>query len=236
MINFAAIDFETANGKRTSVCSVGVVIVREGKITNKIYRLIRPRPNYYTQWTTAVHGLTYDDTMEADEFPEVWAEIKPLIDGLPLVAHNSPFDEGCLRAVHELYDMTYPDYKFYCTCRTSRKVFGKDLPNHQLHTVAERCGYHLENHHHALADAEACAQIALLIIPEPKKERKTKKVLSYIFATVTLIVSIIIKDNTLSNILLLNVIIESICISRVAYKITKNEYGYENYLKELKVR
>ena len=58
---------------------------------------------------------------------------------------------------------------------TSRKVFGKDLPNHQLHTVAERCGYHLENHHHALADAEACAQIALLIIPEPKKERKTKK-------------------------------------------------------------
>ena len=60
-----------------------------------------------------------------------------------------------------------------------------------------------------------------------KKERKTKKVLSYIFATVTLIVSIIIKDNTLSNILLLNVIIESICISRVAYKITKNEYGYE---------
>jgi DNA polymerase-3 subunit epsilon len=69
--------------------------------------------------------------------------------------------------------MTYPDYKFYCTCRTSRKVFGKDLPNHQLHTVAERCGYHLENHHHALADAEACAQIALLIIPEPKKAERT---------------------------------------------------------------
>ena len=106
MRNFAAIDFETANGKRTSICSVGVVIVKEGRIINKIYRLIRPAPNYYTQWTTAVHGLTYDDTIEADDFPEVWAEIKPLIDGLPLVAHNSPFDEGCLRAVHELYGMT----------------------------------------------------------------------------------------------------------------------------------
>ena len=69
----------------------------------------------------------------------------------------------------------YPNYKFYCTCRTSRKVFGKDLPNHQLHTVAERCGYNLENHHHALADAEACAQIALLIIPEPKKAKTKKK-------------------------------------------------------------
>ena len=77
MINFAAIDFDTAIGKRTSVCSVGVVIVREGKITNKIYRMIRTRPNYYTQWTTADHGLTYDDTMETDEFPEIWAEIFP---------------------------------------------------------------------------------------------------------------------------------------------------------------
>lgn len=154
MKDFAAIDFETANGKRTSVCSVGIVIVKSGRIVNKIYRLIRPAPNYYTQWTTAIHGLTYDDTMEADDFPEVWAEIKPLLEGLPLVAHNSPFDEGCLRAVHELYGMTYPNYKFYCTCRTSRKVFGKDLPNHQLHTVAERCGYNLKNHHHALADAE----------------------------------------------------------------------------------
>ncbi|BDW77150.1 hypothetical protein BFINE_29450 [Bacteroides finegoldii DSM 17565] len=44
MRNFAAIDFETANGKRTSICSVGVVIVKEGKIINKIYRLIRPAP------------------------------------------------------------------------------------------------------------------------------------------------------------------------------------------------
>ena len=112
--------------------------------------------------------LTYADTEEAEDFPDVWAEIKPLIDGLPLVAHNSPFDEGCLKAVHELYEMTYPNYKFYCTCRTSRKVFGKELPNHQLHTVAARCGYDLTNHHHALADAEACAQIALLIIPSLK--------------------------------------------------------------------
>ena len=69
-----------------------------------------------------------------------------------------------------------------------------------------------------------------------KKERKTKKILSYIFATITLVASIVIKDNTLSNILLLNVIVESICISRVAYKLTKNEYGYESYLKELNVR
>ena len=45
MKDFAAIDFETATVKRTSVCSVGVVIARNGKIAKKIYRLIRPCPN-----------------------------------------------------------------------------------------------------------------------------------------------------------------------------------------------
>ena len=46
--NFAAIDFETANGRRSSVCSVGVVIVRGGQIVDRFYSLIRPVPNYYT--------------------------------------------------------------------------------------------------------------------------------------------------------------------------------------------
>ena len=46
MKDFAAIDFETANGKRTSVCSVGVVVVRGGEVTDSFYSLIRPRPNF----------------------------------------------------------------------------------------------------------------------------------------------------------------------------------------------
>lgn len=62
-----------------------------------------------------------------------------------------------------------------------------------------------------------------------KKERKTKKILSYIFMTLTLLASFLIKESVISNILLINVIIESISISRIAYKLTKNEYGYEVY-------
>jgi len=162
--DFAAIDFETANGQRSSVCSVGIVVVRDGEVAARLYRLIRPQPNFYTYWTTMVHGLTYGDTALAPTFPEVWTEIAPMVDGLPLVAHNSPFDEGCLKAVFDHYGMQYPDYKFYCTCRASRKTFGKELPNHKLHTVAARCGFDLHHHHHALADAEACAQICLKIL------------------------------------------------------------------------
>jgi len=164
MKDFAAIDFETANGERSSVCSVGIVIVKDGVVREKIYRLIRPFPNYYSYWNTQVHGLTRQDTDRAPEFPAVWQEVAPRLEGLPLVAHNSPFDEGCLRAAFKAFGMGYPDYAFYCTCRASRRTFGKQLPNHQLQTVAARCGYDLTRHHHALADAEACACIALAIL------------------------------------------------------------------------
>lgn len=99
MKDFAAIDFETANSERSSVCSVGVVIVRNNKIVDSFYSLINPEPNYYNYWCTKVHGLTNQDTDDAPIFPEVWKQIAPLIEGLPLVAHNSPFDESCLKAV-----------------------------------------------------------------------------------------------------------------------------------------
>ena len=164
MKDFAAIDFETANYERTSVCSVGVVIVRNGEIVDSFYSLIQPEPNYYNYWCTEVHGLCHKDTDDAPVFPYVWKKIEPLIEGLPLVAHNKTFDESCFKAVFRCYQMDYPDYQFFCTCRASRRHFGKLLPNHQLHTVAEACGYHLENHHHALADAEACAWIARKIL------------------------------------------------------------------------
>ena len=163
MKDFAAIDFETANNERSSVCSVGVVIVRNGEIVDSFYSLIQPEPNYYNFWCSQVHGLCREDTEEAPVFPDVWKQIMPKIEGLPLVAHNKMFDEGCLRAVFQVYQMDYPDYEFYDTLAASRQQM-PELTNHQLHTVAAACGYDLKNHHHALSDAEACAWIAKEIL------------------------------------------------------------------------
>ena len=163
MRDFAAIDFETANNERSSVCSVGLVVVREGEVCDKFYSLIQPEPNYYNYWCSRVHGLRREDTEEAQVFPFVWGRIEPLIEGLPLVAHNKAFDEGCLKAVFRVYQMDYPDYVFFDTLRAARRRFPW-LANHQLHTVAAACGYYLDKHHHALADAEACAWIAREIL------------------------------------------------------------------------
>ncbi|MDY3272165.1 MAG: 3'-5' exoribonuclease, partial [Prevotella sp.] len=109
-----------------------------------------------------VHGLCAKDTENASVFPEVWKQIEPLIEGLPLVAHNKAFDESCLKAVFRVYQMDYPDYEFHCTCIAPRKRWPGGHPN--LDIIAARCGYDLKNHHLALADAEACAAISLEIL------------------------------------------------------------------------
>ena len=57
--------------------------------------------------------------------------------------------------IYKVYQMDYPDYRFYDTLTASRRQFGQSLPNHQLHTVAAACGYDLQNRHHAEGRAKA---------------------------------------------------------------------------------
>ena len=180
--DFIAIDFETANQQPSSVCSVGVVMVRGGRMADSFYGLIQPEPNYYSYFCQRVHGLGHEDTDEAPVFSEVWQQVEERISqvffpdqdehddlryqiaNIPFVAHNARFDEGCLKAAFRVYQMDYPGYRFYDTLAAARRQFGASLPNHQLHTVAAACGYDLQNHHHAQADAEACAAIALYLL------------------------------------------------------------------------
>lgn len=161
--DFAAIDFEGANGEVTSACSIGLVIVRDDEIVDRFYSLIQPVPNKYDFWTTKVHGIRFKDTEHAEKFPAVWARVADKVRGLPMVAHGISFDERVLKALHELYHIPYPNFKFYCTHLGSEKLV-PDLENHKLQTVAKHFGYDIaKNHHNALADAEACAVIAMNI-------------------------------------------------------------------------
>lgn len=65
-----------------------------------------------------------------------------------------------------------------------------------------------------------------------KKERKIKQVLSYIFMTVSLALGIIIKNNTISNLLIVGTLLQTITITKFMYKLTKNQYGYLEYVKQ----
>lgn len=62
-----------------------------------------------------------------------------------------------------------------------------------------------------------------------KKVRKQKQIMSYICLVLGLIISAIIKNNTISNIIIFGYIVQTFMITKLAYKLTNNKYGYEVY-------
>ena len=103
-LNFVAIDFETATGRRASVCEAGICAVRDGRIVETRSWLVRPPGNAYSYWNMQIHGIRPADTADSPEFPEIWAEISTYLNECPvLVAHNAAFDMGCIRHSLDFY-------------------------------------------------------------------------------------------------------------------------------------
>lgn len=61
------------------------------------------------------------------------------------------------------------------------------------------------------------------------KVRKKKQIVSYITFTIGLLVAMFIKNNVISNILILANLFQTITITKFVYKLTNNKYGYEVY-------
>lgn len=64
-----------------------------------------------------------------------------------------------------------------------------------------------------------------------KKERKKRKHFSYVIVSIMIILGVIITESIISNIILLGVLLQTFSITRLAYNITNNKYGYEEYWK-----
>lgn len=159
-LDFIAIDFETATGRRASVCEAGVCVVRDGRIAETRSWLVRPQGNMYSYWNMQIHGIRPGDTEQSPEFPEVWAEISGYINDVPvLVAHNAAFDMGCIRSSLELYGIPKPDATYYCSLRAARKLY--DFGCNSLDYLCDQFEIPYGRHHRAGADAEMCARLFL---------------------------------------------------------------------------
>lgn len=161
---FVAIDVETANRQPTSICAIGAVKVVGGVVTDRFYELVRPEPDHYEWMCQRVHGLGHEDTDTARCFGHVWRDLARMIGDLPLVAHNKRFDENCLRQACRMYQIDWPDNPFHCTLAQARRTIPRQLiGSYALDVLADFLAIPFTDHHNALADAEACAKIALAI-------------------------------------------------------------------------
>lgn len=159
-VDFVAIDFETATGRRDSICEAGICVVRNGIITDTRSWLVQPPNNYYNYYNIQVHGIRPQDTAHAPLFPQVWSEILPYLQETPvLVAHNAAFDMSCIRSALSLYNLEVPPVTYYCTLRAARKLY--DFECNKLDALCHTFDIPCHNHHRAGDDAEMCARLFL---------------------------------------------------------------------------
>ncbi len=159
-LDFIAIDFETATGKRSSICEAGICVVKEGKVVETKSWMVRPEGNAYSYWNIQIHGIRPDDTAYAPAFPEVWIEILKYLEETPvLVAHNAAFDISCIRKSLELYGLEKPEVDYYCTLRAARHNY--DFGCNTLGYLCDQFDIPEGKHHRAGDDAEMCARLFL---------------------------------------------------------------------------
>ena len=65
-----------------------------------------------------------------------------------------------------------------------------------------------------------------------KKERRIKQILSYIIMSLTLGIAVFVTDSIIANLLIFSVALQTLAITRLMYKITKNKYGHEIYAEQ----
>ncbi|HSV29350.1 MAG TPA: 3'-5' exonuclease [Candidatus Omnitrophota bacterium] len=160
MPSFVAIDFETADNGRDSACSVALVMVRGGAVVDSVHHLIRPPRSRFL--FTHIHGIRWRDVADSPDFGELWPAIAGAIAEAPfLVAHNAPFDRGVLEGCCAAHGIPAPRKNYVCTVQVAREMW--NLPKNRLPDVCGHLGLAL-NHHDALSDATACAEILLAAV------------------------------------------------------------------------
>ena len=151
--SYTAIDFETAQGKRWSICQVGFVRVENQIITEQLSILVQPPNNYYWNNFIDIHGISPEQTADAPTFDKIWHLIEPFIKNQNVVAHNGfAFDFHCLKQTLEYYEILSPEFTGHCTY----KIYGDNLAS-----LSRQYKIDL-NHHDALSDAKACSELFLI--------------------------------------------------------------------------
>lgn len=161
VLDFTAIDFETANRQRASVCAVGLARVRGGVIVATDSWLVVPPTGAddFDAGNIRVHGIRPRDVRRTGiDWRQSLARIEAFRGGSALIAHNASFDQSVYAESCRALGLTPPSTRWEDTLRIARQHLS--LPDHKLPTVAEHLGLASFQHHDAAADAEVCARIA----------------------------------------------------------------------------
>jgi len=157
---FVVLDIETTGFSPTAhkITEIGAVKIEDGVIIEEFHQLIDPCvpiPGRITDLT----GITSEMLENQPTIDEVLPLFFHFCKDCAIVAHNASFDMGFIK--HNAREHGFEcNYNIVDTLKLARHLFPK-LINHKLNTVANHLNIELLNHHRAMGDARATAQIFL---------------------------------------------------------------------------
>ncbi len=160
---YVVFDLETTGFSpvKDKIIEIGAVKVEKGKITEKFSSFVNPKvpiPFQITQLTS----ITDEMVLEAPDIETVLPDFLAFIGDAALVAHNASFDVGFIEQNCRYQDIM-PDFTYVDTVAMAR-ILLPTLSKYKLNVVANALHISLENHHRAVDDAGATAEIFVKFI------------------------------------------------------------------------
>ena len=159
---YVVVDVETTGGRgdHHRVTEIGAVKVRGGEVVDRYSTLLNPQrsiPPAITRLTGISSGMVAD----APYFADIADRFEAFMGDAIFVAHNVEFDYGFIRREFARLGRTFRHAKL-CTCASMRRLY----PGHRSYSLNALCSAYdipLKTHHRALCDAEAAAQLLILV-------------------------------------------------------------------------
>ncbi len=161
-MDFVAVDVETANRDKSSICQIGWTVVRNGTISSSDALLIDPE-TYFDPFCVNIHGITEDAVRGSPNFADVKQMFHELMNNLPVISYGL-FD----RAAFDLANNADANTHFVTNSNwiNGQKIVRRTWPEHfkkywRLSFVAQTLSLDLDAHD-AGSDARVLAEVILL--------------------------------------------------------------------------
>ena len=159
MARFVAIDVETANSRRASICQIGLVVYENRKVVDEWTSLVNPEDDFHFM-NTAIHGIGRKAVESAPTLPKVIAEVRKRVAGACLASYGD-FDRSAFSQAAVRYNLPRLDAEWLDLQHVVKKAWSAEFTagGWALKKVCAQLGIDLSNHHDALADARAAGSV-----------------------------------------------------------------------------
>jgi DNA polymerase-3 subunit epsilon len=159
MARFVAIDVETANAKRASICQIGLVVYDNRKVVDEWSTLVNPEDDFHPI-NVSIHGIGRKSVASAPTLPEVFAEVRARVAGACIASYGD-FDRSAFFQAGQRYGLPALDGQWLDLQHVVKQAWPPVFTANgwALKKICAQLGIDLSNHHDALADARAAGSV-----------------------------------------------------------------------------